>query len=82
MSSWLSLISIIAISEYFYTFDLLLRTGQVIGAVLIFVSIFRWRDFGLLWIFVIFNAAAAVAIYYVARVVRLFAPSMCLSLHV
>lgn len=81
MSSWPSLISIIAISEYFYTFDLL-RTGQVIGAVLIFVSIFRWRDFGLLWIFVIFNAAAAVTIYYVARVVRLFAPSMCLSLHV
>lgn len=28
----------------------------------------KWRDFGLLWIFVIFNAAAAVAIYYVARV--------------
>lgn len=81
MSSWLSLISIIAISEYFYTFGLL-RTGQVIGAVLIFVSIFRWRDFGLLWIFVIFNAIAAVAIYYVARVVRPFVPSICLSLHV
>ena len=81
MSSWLSLISIIAISEYSYTFGLL-RTGQVIGAVLIFVSIFRWRDFGLLWIFVIFNAIAAVAIYYVARVVRPFVPSICLSLHV
>ncbi|XAO22858.1 hypothetical protein I312_101633 [Cryptococcus bacillisporus CA1280] len=28
----------------------------------------KWRDFGLLWVFVIFNAVAAVAIYYVARV--------------
>lgn len=40
------------------------------------ISIFRWRDFGLLWAFVIFNAVAAVAIYYIARVVRHFVPSV------
>lgn len=74
MPSWLSLISIIAISEFFATLASAFRTSN--RSVLIFAFIFRWRDFGLLWIFVIFNAVAAVAIYYVARVVRLFVPYM------
>ncbi|KAF5552562.1 ATPase [Fusarium phyllophilum] len=30
----------------------------------------RWRDFGLLWVYVVFNCAAAVAIYWLARVPR------------
>jgi ABC-type multidrug transport system permease subunit len=30
----------------------------------------RWRDFGLLWAYVIFNCAAAVAIYWLVRVPR------------
>lgn len=75
MPFWLSLVSTIAISESFYTFGFL-HTGQLLGVLLMCVSIFRWRDFGLLWVFVIFNAVAAVAIYYVARVVRHFVPSM------
>ncbi|KAF9764062.1 hypothetical protein IL306_002905 [Fusarium sp. DS 682] len=30
----------------------------------------RWRDFGLLWAYVIFNCAAAIAIYWLVRVPR------------
>ncbi|KAG5759293.1 hypothetical protein H9Q72_012575 [Fusarium xylarioides] len=30
----------------------------------------RWRDFGLLWVYVVFNCAAAVTIYWLARVPR------------
>ncbi|KAH6954654.1 ABC-2 type transporter-domain-containing protein [Fusarium avenaceum] len=30
----------------------------------------RWRDFGLLWAYVVFNCAAAVAIYWLVRVPR------------
>lgn len=32
----------------------------------------RWRDFGLLWAYVVFNIIAAVGIYWLARVVRTF----------
>ena len=28
----------------------------------------RWRDFGLMWVYVVFNVAAAVGIYWLARV--------------
>ncbi|KAL7423778.1 Multidrug resistance protein [Cryptotrichosporon argae] len=28
----------------------------------------RWRDFGLMWIYIVFNIAAAIAIYWLARV--------------
>ncbi|EWZ30932.1 ATPase [Fusarium oxysporum Fo47] len=30
----------------------------------------RWRDFGLLWVYVVFNCVAAIAIYWLARVPR------------
>ena len=28
----------------------------------------RWRDFGLLWVYVVFNVAAAVGLYWLCRV--------------
>ena len=28
----------------------------------------RWRDFGIMWVYVVFNVAAAVGIYWLARV--------------
>jgi ATP-binding cassette subfamily G (WHITE) protein 2 (PDR) len=30
----------------------------------------RWRDFGLIWVYVVFNTAAAIALYWVIRVPR------------
>jgi ATP-binding cassette subfamily G (WHITE) protein 2 (PDR) len=30
----------------------------------------RWRDFGLLWVYVVFNVAAAVFLYWLCRVPR------------
>lgn len=30
----------------------------------------RWRDFGLIWVFIIFNVFAAIGLYWLARVVR------------
>ena len=28
----------------------------------------RWRDFGLLWVYIVFNVAAAMALYWLCRV--------------
>jgi ABC-type multidrug transport system permease subunit len=28
----------------------------------------RWRDFGLLWVYIAFNVAAAIALYWICRV--------------
>ncbi|BEJ15321.1 hypothetical protein CspHIS471_0410880 [Cutaneotrichosporon sp. HIS471] len=39
-----------------------------------FLSVFniyyknRWRDFGLMWVYIVFNVFAAIALYYIARV--------------
>lgn len=42
----------------------------------------RWRDFGLLWVFIIFNVFAAIALYWLVRVVSPPCPAMGIDANV
>jgi len=54
------------------TDDLLRQFGLSYGT--------RWRDFGLLWAYVIFNIVVAVGLYWLVRVVCVLSLSMSLEL--